>query len=915
MYRTSGSLLVLACGFVALSASAAAATTWHVPGDSSGTCTIVSPNCNTIAAAYTASASGDTIQIGAGSFPIASQINLLKQLTIVGAGPASTTITPTTAGFSVRASGIVIRDLRFQGGTTAINFQSVSTSNTEIRNVEFVGQTSRGIDVGTVETAPLSDIRVIDSSFAVANIGMRMASRSRVTGLSFTGTSFTGGVHGIYQANDGNASRLSGLEVSDCTFTNIPSYAIYVEELRDSTIELSTFTSVGVGIQLLKLYNSSGVGAANITIQGNEFTDVGSRAIDLEILNSALETGILVSGNQFDLDVGAATGGGLSAIVVILRDPYTHDPVTVSENLVNFSGTFVTANRAYGLLVRGNGPVIVSGNSFDGGSVGGSATNPPTSGIFLEANAPGGFSGGQMPATASFYVNCNRLTGFVNGVSVWDSVNAVYGGLLAGTTVTLEDNAIEANSGAGIVNGASPTLAAEDNWFGCVAGPGNPGCDTVTGDVDATPWLTAPSTCAPCTVNAECDDEETCTTDTCTGVCENAAGNTGAECRAAAGVCDLAETCDGVSPTCPADAKSTAECRATGGACDVAESCDGVGNDCPADAVATVGTTCRAVAGACDVAETCDGVGIACPADAVAASGTTCRSAAGVCDLEEVCDGAVAACPADAKSTAECRAAVGVCDLAESCDGVGDSCPADAKSTAVCRAAAGDCDVAESCDGAGNFCPADTLSAPSVECRASAGDCDTPENCTGSNPVCPADGFAPNGSSCGASGSCFNGNCGTFVPIVLNKAVLRTNTGTTKPNGRVFAQAVINDNATSGALEAALLGGSIEVVVSDGSSFSATRALENCVLRNDRIRCRSTDRRTTAVFLFRPVGPFLYTVRLSLNRLTGAETGAAAPAGPVSVTFDEGTIQHGDTIGDQNACLLRGGLRLLCREP
>jgi hypothetical protein len=33
----------------------------------------------------------------------------------------------------------------------------------------------------------------------------------------------------------------------------------------------------------------------------------------------------------------------------------------------------------------------------------------------------------------------------------------------------------------------------------------------------------------------------------------------GATCRASAGVCDLTETCDGVSDTCPADAKSTVE--------------------------------------------------------------------------------------------------------------------------------------------------------------------------------------------------------------------------------------------------------------------------------------------------------------------------------------------------------------------
>ncbi len=53
---------------------------------------------------------------------------------------------------------------------------------------------------------------------------------------------------------------------------------------------------------------------------------------------------------------------------------------------------------------------------------------------------------------------------------------------------------------------------------------------------------------------------------------------------------------------CPADLKSTAECRAAGGVCDVAESCDGVNNDCPADTLVASGTVCRPQASACDAA-------------------------------------------------------------------------------------------------------------------------------------------------------------------------------------------------------------------------------------------------------------------------------------------------------------------------
>jgi hypothetical protein len=119
-------------------------------------------------------------------------------------------------------------------------------------------------------------------------------------------------------------------------------------------------------------------------------------------------------------------------------------------------------------------------------------------------------------------------------------------------------------------------------------------------------------------------------------------------------------------------------CRATAGPCDAAETCDGSATTCPPDARQPSGTVCRGAAGACDAAEVCDGAAVACPADALQPSGTSCRAVAGVCDVAESCSGASVSCPADAKSTAVCRAAVGVCDLAEQCDGIGNACPADA---------------------------------------------------------------------------------------------------------------------------------------------------------------------------------------------------------------------------------------------
>ncbi len=42
---------------------------------------------------------------------------------------------------------------------------------------------------------------------------------------------------------------------------------------------------------------------------------------------------------------------------------------------------------------------------------------------------------------------------------------------------------------AGIHNGSATTVTAENNWWGCNAGPNQTGCDTISGLIDADPWL------------------------------------------------------------------------------------------------------------------------------------------------------------------------------------------------------------------------------------------------------------------------------------------------------------------------------------------------------------------------------------------------------------------------------------------
>src|SRR5207253_2303549 len=250
------------------------------------------------------------------------------------------------------------------------------------------------------------------------------------------------------------------------------------------------------------------------------------------------------------------------------------------------------------------------------------------------------------------------------------------------------------------------------------------------------------------------------TADQCDGTsaaCQHPAGNAGAECRASAGVCDVAETCTGTSTTCPADgfASSSTQCRASAGECEPAENCPGNGPNCPADAKSAAGTACTADSNPCTL-DQCDGTNDACQHPAGNA-GTVCRAAAGVCDVDESGTGSGRGGPADAfkPSSTVCRASAGECDPAENCPGNGPSCPADAKSAwgTACTADSNPCSRDE-CDGSSDDCQHPAGNAGTV-CRAAAGVCDVDESCTGSSTVCPADAFKPSGRAwCSAAGEC-----------------------------------------------------------------------------------------------------------------------------------------------------------------
>lgn len=260
----------------------------------------------------------------------------------------------------------------------------------------------------------------------------------------------------------------------------------------------------------------------------------------------------------------------------------------------------------------------------------------------------------------------------------------------------------------------------------------------------------------------------------CTSDCQPRSA--GLTCRPSAGVCDVAETCDGTAGSCPTNAflPSTSTCRGSTGVCDAPEMCTGTSATCPADVLAGSGTVCRTAVDVCDLAENCDGASASCPADVIASDTTPCRASSGECDVAENCSGASVSCPADgfASSSVQCRASNGICDAAEHCSGFSATCPVDSFAGAgtTCRASVDVCDAAETCTGLSIACPVDGFAAAGTTCRPAFSVCDVAETCTGVSSTCPGDGFAAPGLVCrAANGACdaaesCNGSSSTCPP-------------------------------------------------------------------------------------------------------------------------------------------------------
>lgn len=182
---------------------------------------------------------------------------------------------------------------------------------------------------------------------------------------------------------------------------------------------------------------------------GNTITDTSNIAANI--------TEGLVSGNNFDVDAAGAMNLQINLHDSSLTDN-TFDGNTTTGCLQLFGSQF-------GLVPSKN--VTVSENNFDDCNVYGIQLSPDIEEITIIGNTI---------TDAKEGINTRN----VEPLDPWD---------VTGNQVEIVANRIVRSTDAGISNSVLGTLHARNNWWGCNAGPGGPGCGVAVGSVEASPHI------------------------------------------------------------------------------------------------------------------------------------------------------------------------------------------------------------------------------------------------------------------------------------------------------------------------------------------------------------------------------------------------------------------------------------------
>ncbi len=420
-----------------------------LPGPTPNHCRTAGTPCQTIQRTVDVACPGDVVHVGPGNY--AEQIVIPKNLTLVGAGSASTVIEPTAV---------------------VANTTKLSTA------------------------APAAPIVLVQDAATVSLQQLAIDG----TGAAFAACS--PGYYGVYFRNAGGS--LQNVVVRDIYLPSAGGCQDVVGVLGQ-TQSPAPSTTVAISGSTVSNYGKNGItcSLAGVTCNVSSSTVTGRGPLGVP---EAAQNGIQLSGGAGGSVMSNVVTGNFytpaswcsTGVLVV-----SSDGVTVSGNTLtgNKCDLYVQSNantvEGNDIPAAGEFPfsVIGDGNDVSKNYVNGSVAD----GVYLDG--------------INNSITCNRITNNAgNGVLI-DTTAGL--GSTVGTPNTLTDNVISGNLtglDASLVT-SLPPVDARNNFWGCATGANTAGCDSATGvSLLLTPALSGEPLCVTCVGNGgDIDLDGVCT--------------------------------------------------------------------------------------------------------------------------------------------------------------------------------------------------------------------------------------------------------------------------------------------------------------------------------------------------------------------------------------------------------------------
>ena len=448
-------------------------------------------------------ASGDIVEVAAGTYPAVGDVELLVAGVILR-GPNAAVNPVTDLGLRTAEAILQAGTIRPQtsdcqvlgfefdgggpGGACVTTSGVITAENVVIRNNIMSGNMMWG--VLTVATGTFSNW-LIEANVVVHGTNGREAiwinSADGATGNIIRGNRIDGGAainsRGINCGGGDNYNMLVEDNIINTSYWGV--LAINGNDgltIRRNTI-YGTASSKATYWGITIAGSSTGLQTKNIVVEDNIIYDAGYGPISVN--NYGGNVGDVAIRNN-TITVQAESGWNISGINVS-ENSGSGQPlpsnIVVTGNSVNVVGSYTgVATSVYGISVGGNSikTMVVTNNVLNYGAAASvEALYPkPSAVIILTNSAP--YTG---ILTGDTTISGNTITGdWSNAVVLFDDVAVAYGNIQAPATVTVRDS-FQSTFEYGVRSGAGENVDARDCKWGDFSGPSGGVVDPVTGSI------------------------------------------------------------------------------------------------------------------------------------------------------------------------------------------------------------------------------------------------------------------------------------------------------------------------------------------------------------------------------------------------------------------------------------------------